>query len=141
MNVATRKTAALAVVLLVVGAMTGYLVAMSPFIPGRVTQTTTVTVAGTLAETASTRVVKVLTISGSAMPHTIFYNGIVLTMEQDQPQAQALAVQGEKILALSSNDGILALRRRTRTQLSANTGGRTNENSRWLGSSFLIGAF
>lgn len=43
-------------------------------------------------------------------PTLIFYNGQVVTMEPDFPVAQALAVQGEKILAVGSNEDILVLR-------------------------------
>jgi len=39
----------------------------------------------------------------------IFHNGTILTMEADQPQTQAIAIQGEKILAVGSNEEILAL--------------------------------
>lgn len=41
---------------------------------------------------------------------TIFFNGIILTMESTQPQTQAIALQGDKILAVGSDDQILALR-------------------------------
>jgi len=39
----------------------------------------------------------------------LFYNGIVLTMDPELPQASALAVTGEKIEAVGSDDEILAL--------------------------------
>lgn len=40
----------------------------------------------------------------------IFYNGHILTMNRGQPSAEAIAIRGEKILAVGSNDEILALR-------------------------------
>jgi predicted amidohydrolase YtcJ len=40
----------------------------------------------------------------------IFHNGAILTIESDRPQAQAIAIQGENILALGSDEEILALR-------------------------------
>lgn len=40
----------------------------------------------------------------------IFYNGTLLTMESDHPTAQAIAIQGEMIIAVGTNDEILALR-------------------------------
>jgi predicted amidohydrolase YtcJ len=40
---------------------------------------------------------------------TIFYNGILLTIEESQPRAEAIAVQGEKILAVGSSAQILEL--------------------------------
>jgi len=39
----------------------------------------------------------------------IFYNGVLLTMEQDHPQVQAIAILGDEILAVGSNDEILAM--------------------------------
>jgi len=39
----------------------------------------------------------------------IFHNGVVLTIEASQPQAQAVAIQGSQILAVGSNADILAL--------------------------------
>ena len=41
---------------------------------------------------------------------TIFYNGVILTMEAGFPQAQAIAIQDQKILAVGQDDEILALR-------------------------------
>jgi predicted amidohydrolase YtcJ len=40
----------------------------------------------------------------------ILHNGIILTMNDRQPQAQAVAVDGERILAVGTDDEILALR-------------------------------
>lgn len=40
----------------------------------------------------------------------IFHNGIILTIEASQPQAQAVAIQGNKILAVGSNTDIMALK-------------------------------
>lgn len=40
----------------------------------------------------------------------IFYNGIILTMDENQPQAQAVALAGERILAVGTDDEILALK-------------------------------
>jgi predicted amidohydrolase YtcJ len=42
-------------------------------------------------------------------PTLIFYNGTILTMDADQPMAEAIAVAGNIILAVGSNDDILAL--------------------------------
>ena len=42
-------------------------------------------------------------------PDVIFHNGSILTIETEQPQAQALAIQGESILAVGSDEDILAL--------------------------------
>jgi predicted amidohydrolase YtcJ len=42
-------------------------------------------------------------------PDVVFHNGSILTMETEQPEAQALAIQGENILAVGSDDGILPL--------------------------------
>jgi len=40
----------------------------------------------------------------------IFYNGVILTMEASQPLAQAIAIDGERILAVGPNNEILALK-------------------------------
>lgn len=42
-------------------------------------------------------------------PDTIFYNGILLTMEPDQPHTEAIYIRGDEILAVGSDDDILAL--------------------------------
>ena len=39
----------------------------------------------------------------------IYHNGVVLTMEKDAPQAQAIAIQGNRILAVGSDQAILTL--------------------------------
>jgi predicted amidohydrolase YtcJ len=56
-------------------------------------------------------------------PELIFHNGVVLTMEPGQPQAQAIALRGDRILAVGSNTEILALQG-SQTQL-VDLGGRT----------------
>ncbi len=43
-------------------------------------------------------------------PTLIFYNGNVLTMDKDQPQANAIALADDKILAVGSDVDILALK-------------------------------
>lgn len=43
-------------------------------------------------------------------PDVIFHNGTILTMDDDQPQAQAIAIAGERILAVGTDDEILALK-------------------------------
>lgn len=43
-------------------------------------------------------------------PEVIFHNGIIITMEELHPQAQAIAIAGERILAVGTNDEILALK-------------------------------
>ncbi len=43
-------------------------------------------------------------------PSIIFYNGTILTMEVDQPTAEAIAVADDIILAVGMNDDILALK-------------------------------
>ncbi len=39
----------------------------------------------------------------------IFFNGVILTMNEDQPQVQAVAIKGQKISAVGSDEDILAL--------------------------------
>jgi len=40
---------------------------------------------------------------------TIYHNGVVLTMEEDLPQAEAIAIRGEFIERVGSNEEVLAL--------------------------------
>lgn len=40
----------------------------------------------------------------------IFFNGVILTIEDSQPQAEAVAIQGKKILAAGSDEYTLALK-------------------------------
>ena len=42
-------------------------------------------------------------------PDIIFHNATVLTMEESQPEAQALALKGDSILAIGNNQDILNL--------------------------------
>ena len=53
----------------------------------------------------------------------IFFNGSILTMEKDIPQVQAIAVQDQKILAVGSNEEVLALQ--TPQTLLVDLNGRT----------------
>jgi predicted amidohydrolase YtcJ len=41
----------------------------------------------------------------------IFHNGLILTMDENAPQAEALVITGEKIEAVGSDEAMLALRR------------------------------
>lgn len=43
--------------------------------------------------------------------HIVFHNGVILTMDPAAPQAESLAITGEKIEAVGSNEAVLALRR------------------------------
>ncbi len=61
--------------------------------------------------------------SDAITPDLIFYNGTVITIEEDQPLAQALAVQNDTIVAVGSNEDILAMEGES-TQL-CNLNGRT----------------
>ena len=45
----------------------------------------------------------------SAPPDVVFHNGSILTIETDQPQAQAVAIRGDRILAVGRNDDVLPL--------------------------------
>jgi predicted amidohydrolase YtcJ len=44
----------------------------------------------------------------SEPPTLIYYNGAILTMNKDQPSAQAIALAGDMIVAVGSNEQILA---------------------------------
>ncbi len=59
----------------------------------------------------------------SGPPDTIYYHGNVLTMDEDQPRAQAIAVKGGRILAVGRDEAILPLAGQgtTRIDLDART--------------------
>ena len=83
------------------------------------------------------------TMGQSTTPDLIFYNGTVITMEADQPQTEALAVQGETILAIGSNDEILALQGPT-TQVVDFQGrtlmpGFNDSHAHWIGDRDIAG--
>jgi hypothetical protein len=44
-----------------------------------------------------------------ASTNVIFHNGLILTMDEAQPQAQAIAIKGDRIVAVGSNEDILVL--------------------------------
>ncbi|MBM2843958.1 MAG: type protein, partial [Anaerolineales bacterium] len=48
-------------------------------------------------------------VAASGLPDVIFHNGNLLTMEEDRPIAQAIAVAGDRILAVGSDAEVLAL--------------------------------
>ncbi|RME91461.1 MAG: hypothetical protein D6770_00350, partial [Anaerolineae bacterium] len=50
------------------------------------------------------------TAASSEVADVLFYHGTILTMETDHPTAQAIALQGAKILAIGSDDDVLAYR-------------------------------
>ena len=64
----------------------------------------------------SLTVVSSIDLSSAPTPHPttspdqqiIFHNGLILTMDEDLPQAEAIAISGEKITAVGSDEEILA---------------------------------
>jgi len=110
MSASSKKTIALVVlVLLVVGSLAAYFVTTSMPVSERTAQTIAVTTAERNVQTTAAASGVQVTLTGPSAD-TIFYNGTVLTMEESQPIAQAIAVRGEKILAVGSDVQILALR-------------------------------
>ncbi len=72
-------------------------------------------------------------------PDTIYFNGIVLTMEEDQPIVEAIAIQKDEIFAVGSSEGVLKLGD-SDTAL-VDLGGRTllpgfiDSHTHWIGDS------
>jgi predicted amidohydrolase YtcJ len=95
--------------LLIIGSLAAYFVMTSTLISGKTTQTIEVTSAERNVQTNTATSELSLTLTGPSAD-AIFYNGTVLTMEENQPVAQALAVREDKILAVGSSQQILALR-------------------------------
>jgi predicted amidohydrolase YtcJ/peptidoglycan hydrolase-like protein with peptidoglycan-binding domain len=48
-------------------------------------------------------------VAAGGAPDIIFHNGNLLTMEEDRPAAQAIAIAGDRILAVGSDSEVLAL--------------------------------
>ncbi|MCP5097403.1 MAG: amidohydrolase family protein [Chloroflexi bacterium] len=66
------------------------------------------TEANTTSDSTATIYLPLIT-NSSPFASTIFYNGTVLTLEAQPAQAQAIAIQGDKIMAVGTNTDILAL--------------------------------
>ncbi|MEV0285872.1 MULTISPECIES: amidohydrolase family protein [unclassified Kribbella] len=84
-----------------------------------------------------------LAATSPAAPEVIYRNGIVLTMDDGRPRAEAVAVRNGRILAVGSDDEVLALRDRpTRV---VDLGGRTvlpgfiDSHAHWIGDGSMIG--
>src|SRR5215207_6805983 len=81
--------------------------------------------------------------ASSAAPEVIYHNGAVLTMEPDQPRAEAIAVRTGRIMTIGDNEDVLALRnRRTRV---VDLGGRAvlpgfiDSHAHWIGDGLMVG--
>lgn len=105
-----------ALLMLVVGFALGFLSAnlagLITLRPETVTQvstsvTTSITTT-TFIETKTTTLTTKTTVA-LEVPTFVFYNGQVVTMESDIALAEAIAIKGQKIIALGSNKEILAL--------------------------------
>jgi hypothetical protein len=58
-----------------------------------------------------------------APPEVIYRHGVVLTMDDGQPRAEAVAVRGGRVLAVGKDDDVMVLRRSTTRVVDL--GGRT----------------
>ena len=73
----------------------------------------------------------------------ILYNGKVLTMEAGRPEAEAIAVEGERITAVGTDEEVLALR--TDRTVAVDLAGRTllpgfiDSHAHWIGDRALVG--
>ncbi len=74
---------------------------------------------------------------GLSPPDIILFNGTVLTMEAERPEAEAVAVAGDRIVAVGTDDEVLALR--TDGTLTVDLAGRTllpgfiDSHAHWIG--------
>ncbi|MDE3089788.1 MAG: amidohydrolase family protein [Chloroflexota bacterium] len=78
--------------------------ALPPGISPTITATSPATVAATLQIPTPPAATALPTL---AMPEVILYNGVFLTMDRNQPKAQAMSVAGKRILAVGDNTVIL----------------------------------
>ena len=80
---------------------------------------------------------------GPAPPEVIYHNGVVLTMEEGQPRAGAIAVRDGRILAVGDDDGVLALRRRQTRVVDlrgrAVLPGFIDSHAHWIGDGLMVG--
>jgi predicted amidohydrolase YtcJ len=81
--------------------------------------------------------------TGPAPPEVIYHNGVVVTMEDGLPRAEAVAIRNGRILAVGDDEDVLALReRRTRV---VDLGGRTvlpgfiDSHAHWIGDGSMVG--
>lgn len=76
-------------------------------------------------------------------PLVIFYNGQVVTMDSSIPLAQAVAVAGDRVVAVGSNGEVLSLRRRATTLINlegkALLPGFIDSHAHWIGDRALAG--
>src|SRR5829696_1032329 len=81
--------------------------------------------------------------ASGASPEVIYHNGVVLTMEEDQPRASAIAVRDGRILAIGDDARVLRLRKR-QTRV-VDLGGRTvlpgfiDSHAHWIGDGLMVG--
>jgi predicted amidohydrolase YtcJ len=81
--------------------------------------------------------------TGRIAADVIFHNGVVLTMEDAQPRAEAVAVRGDRILAVGDEKSVLALRNRATRVVDL--GGRTmmpgfiDSHAHWIGDGLMVG--
>lgn len=82
-------------------------------------------------------------IGGLAAPDLIVYNAVVLTMDPDMPRASAFAVEGDRFVAVGSDEDILALSGSGTTVIdldgNAVTPGFIDSHSHWIGDRELYG--
>ncbi len=78
----------------------------------------------------------------SVPPDVIYHNGVVLTMDDGLPRAEAVAIRNGRILAVGDDEAVLALRKRpTRV---VDLGGRTvlpgfiDSHAHWIGDGSMV---
>ena len=81
--------------------------------------------------------------TSSAPPEVIYHNGVVLTMDDGLPRAEAVAIRDGRILAVGDDEEVLALRKGpTRV---VDLGGRTllpgfiDSHAHWIGDGGMVG--
>jgi predicted amidohydrolase YtcJ len=83
------------------------------------------------------------TATAGTAPAVIYHNGVVVTMEDRLPRAEAVAIGNGRILAVGANRRVLALKKRT--TLVVDLGGRTvmpgfiDSHAHWIGDGPVLG--
>jgi len=82
-------------------------------------------------------------VAGAEGPDLILHDGVLITMDPDRPRAAAIAIAGERILAVGTDEEILALAEAGTTVIDLDgltvTPGFIDSHSHWIGDRELYG--
>ncbi|WP_433169215.1 amidohydrolase [Kribbella sp. CA-247076] len=97
------------------------------------------------AVVAGCAAVLVLPLSGARVmpPEVIYHNGVVITMDDGRPRAEAVAVREGRILAVGRDDDVLGLRGRSTRMVDLDgrvvLPGFVDSHAHWIGDGGMVG--